>query len=122
MPSNASSGSARSSGHSQARERLCGMSEEATIHLETEQPSVEAVHDAVTAAIAEADHREQVEEAIEEIQEEQDEWRQTSSALLTAQSLILDRLATLESQFSVLTTPPEATMVVSAPELSGTPL
>jgi hypothetical protein len=97
--------------------------EEATIHIEVEpEPeSVEAVHDAVTAAIAEAEHREDVEETLDELREEQSEWQQTTSAILSAQSLMLDRLERMEAAISLLMTPPEATVIVSAPESSAMP-
>jgi hypothetical protein len=79
------------------------MSDEATIHLESE-PDTEAVHDAVTAAITEAEHREDVEESLEQIEEATDGWQAQQTAILGTQQAILGALLGIQTTLSQWTT------------------
>ena len=91
------------------------MSDEATIHVVTEsEPDASSVHDAVTAAVTEAEHREAVEESLEEIAEEQDAWAQTQASLMSGQSAILETVARLEATLLRWTTAQEEATVVVA--------
>jgi hypothetical protein len=79
------------------------MLDEATIHLESE-PDPEAVHDAVTAAITEAEHREDVEESLEQIEEATDAWQSQQTAILGTQQAILGALLGIQTTLSQWTT------------------
>jgi hypothetical protein len=90
------------------------MSEEVTIHLESE-PEPEAIHDAVTAAITEAEHREDVEESLEQIEEATDGWQAQQTAILSTQQAILGALVGIQATLSQWTTQQEAMVMASAP-------
>ena len=99
------------------------MHDEATIHIvsESEPASTDAVHDAVAAAMAEAEDHEEIVEALEEIREEQDEWQQTTAAILSAQAAILSRLERMEASLSQSPIPPGAILVATPAASSETP-